>query len=143
MTVVAMDWIEPLIGIPFVEKGRSLAGCDCWGLVRLALARGFGLSVPDYTEGYMTTKDREEIAALMNRESIGWTEVAISEAQPGDVALFRIQGHACHAGLVIDPPVFLHCQRGIGAGLERWDSAIWRDRLSALFRYRKPTESAS
>jgi len=130
------EWITDLIGIPFVEKGRTAAGCDCWGVVRLALRRGFGIEVPDYTEDYPTTTDRAEIHALINRESLGWDDVRASEAKPGDVVLFRIHGQVCHAGLAIAPPVFLHCQRGIGAALERWDSAIWERRLWSVLRWR-------
>lgn len=129
------SWVSELIGIPFEEHGRSLDGCDCWGVVRLGLERGFGLIVPDYTEDYVTTTDREEIAALMNREALGWEELCASEAQAGDVVLFRIQGQVCHAGLVIAPPVFLHGQKGIGAGLERWDSPIWARRLWSVLRH--------
>ena len=36
-----------LIGIPFVDKGRDLNGCDCWGLVMLAFAR-YGVELPNY-----------------------------------------------------------------------------------------------
>lgn len=133
--VSLQPWVNELIGIPFVEHGRSLDGCDCWGIVRLGLERGFGVLVPDYAEDYVTTTDREEIAALMNRESLGWEELRASEAQPGDVVLFRIQGQVCHAGLVLAPPVFLHAVLGIGSALERWDSAIWEKRLWSVLRH--------
>jgi len=130
------EWTKSLIGIPFTEKGRTREGCDCWGVVRLALECGFGITVPDYTEEYPTTTDREEIQALMQREALGgWEALPVSEAAAGDVVLFRIQGQICHAGLVIDPPVFLHGQRGIGSALERWDAAIWSRRLYAVLRH--------
>ena len=133
--MAAPNWVHELIGIPFVEKGRTPAGCDCWGVVRLALARGFGVSVPDYAEDYPTTTDRDEIAALMRGEALGWTDCPLAEAQPGDVVLFRIQGMVCHAGLAIEPPWFLHAVRGIGSALERWDAAIWSRRLSSVLRH--------
>lgn len=129
-------WVSDLIGIPFEEHGRTRLGCDCWGLVRLGLERGFGLLVPDYSEGYLTSTDREEIQALMHRETVGgWREVPIGEASAGDVLLFRIQGQVCHAGLAIAPPVFLHAQRGLGSALERWDRLIWTRRLSSVLRH--------
>lgn len=111
-----------------------MAGCDCWGLVRLALER-FGVLVPDYAEDYVTTTDREEIQALIDHESLGWAECRASEAQAGDVLLFRIQGQVCHAGIALAPPVFLHCQRGLGSVLERWDHPIWSKRLAGVMRH--------
>jgi len=50
---MTMTWATPLIGIPFQERGRSLAGCDCWGLVRFALGRGVGGAGPGITEGHV------------------------------------------------------------------------------------------
>lgn len=132
---MAPSWLTELISVPFVEKGRTLAGCDCWGMVRLALARGFHVETPDYSEDYPTTTDRAEIAALMNRESIGWAEVPLAQAAAGDVVLFRIQGQVCHAGLVIAPPMFLHCQQGVGTVLERWDRALWIRRVASILRH--------
>lgn len=130
-----MTWATQLIGIPFQERGRSLAGCDCWGLVKLALALGFGVTVPDYTEEYVTTTDREELHALITRESMDWVPVPTAEARPGDVALFRMQGRVCHAGLVLTAPFFLHCQKGIGTAVEKWDAPLWRRRLDSIVRH--------
>lgn len=130
-----MTWATALIGIPFVEHGRSMAGCDCWGLVRLALAIGFGVTVPDYTEEYATTTDREEIHALVTQESLGWLQVPAAASQPGDVVLFRMQGRVCHAGIVLEAPYFLHCQKDIGSALERWDAPLWRRRLDSVIRH--------
>jgi cell wall-associated NlpC family hydrolase len=128
-------WLTELIGIPFVAKGRTVDGCDCWGLVRLALRRGYGVDVPDYSEAYPTVTDREEIQALVRREAPVWALVPEAQARPGDVVLFAIQGSVCHAGLVVDPPWFLHCQRGVGSSLERWDARKWRSRLSRFGRH--------
>lgn len=127
--------VADLIGIPFVEHGRSCEGADCWGLVRLALRRGFGLEVPDYTEDYVTTTDREEIARLIAQEAMAWIPVLSTDAKPGDVVLFRIRGSVSHAGLVLDPPWFLHTQIGIESVRERWDSPLWRRRISGCVRH--------
>ena len=37
-----------LIGIPFVDGGRDLKGCDCWGLTMLAFKR-YGFDLPDFS----------------------------------------------------------------------------------------------
>lgn len=138
-----MTWATQLIGVPFLEHGRTLAGCDCWGLVRLGLALGFGVTVPDYTEAYLTTTDRAEIHALVTQESAGWLTVPLHDARPGDVVLFRMQGQVCHAGLVLEAPDFLHCQKGIGSAVERWDAPLWKRRIDSIIRHRGLVGEAS
>ena len=124
-----------MIGVPFLEKGRGLSGFDCWGATRFGLQHGFGIEVPSYTEYYTTTQEGEEIAALIGRESIGWPEVTLPEAQPGDVLILRIKGHPWHCGLVLDPPYFLHAERAAGTVRERWDSLLWARRIVAVHRH--------
>jgi cell wall-associated NlpC family hydrolase len=128
-------WVKELIGIPFVDRGRSRRGGDCWNVVQLGLKAGWGIEVPDYTEHYETTIDREEIARLVARESLGWIPVPLAQAQLGDVLFLRILGNECHAGLIVDPPWFLHAIRGACSCLERWDAAIWERRISAVYRH--------
>jgi cell wall-associated NlpC family hydrolase len=123
-------WVRALIGIPFVERGRGLAGGDCWNVVLLGLKAGWGIDVPSYTEHYATTVDREDIARLVARESLGWVPVTLAEARSGDVLFLRIQGNECHAGLIVEPPWFLHAIRGACSCLERWDAAIWEKRVA-------------
>ena len=48
-------WVEPYIGIPFVEGGRSVAddgGLDCWGLVTLIYREHYGIELPSYDGPY-------------------------------------------------------------------------------------------
>jgi len=124
-----------MIGTPFCEKGRGLSGFDCWGAVRWGLLYGFGVEVPSYTEDYATTQEGTDIAALIGRESLGWFEVSLHEAQPGDVLILRIKGQPWHCGLVIDPPCFLHADRMAGTIRERWDALLWARRIVAVYRH--------
>ena len=124
-----------MIGVPFIEKGRDLSGWDCWGCVAWGLKQGFGVEVPSYHEHYATTKDGEEITALINRESLGWQPVECSQAQPGDVLILRIKGRPWHAALVVEPPWFIHADRDVGTVRERWDGIAWTQRLIGLYRH--------
>lgn len=135
-------WVKAMIGIPFAERGRDRRGLDCWGAVSMGLKAGWGLEVPSYIEDYVTTTDREEIAALVTRESLGWIEVPLAEAKSGDVLMLRIRGNECHAGLIIEPPWFLHAIRGACVCLERWDGAMWKCRLGAVYRHPRLQEPA-
>ena len=129
-------WIGDYLQIPFLEKGRTREGLDCYGLVRQIFHDQRSIDMPSYTEGYLTTADADEIAALY-RGGIGthWTEIPVDQAQLFDVVILRIRRAPMHFGLVVDPPYFLHIQAGIWSCLERWDSLIWKRRLMAVARW--------
>lgn len=128
--------IAQMIGAPFLEKGRGLSGFDCWGAARFGLLHACGIEVPSYVESYATTREGEEIAALIGRASTGWEDVPLSAAQPGDVLIIRIKGFPWHCGLVIDPPYFVHADRSSGTVRDRWDSLRWSKRIVSVHRYR-------
>lgn len=142
-------WMN-MIGVPFQEKGRSLAGWDCWGAVAYGLRHGFGIEVPSYTEDYTTTKEGDEISALIERESIGWIDVPLAEARTGDVIIMRILGQPWHCGLVIDPPYFIHADSTVsrrtglprGTVRDRWDSLLWEKRIVGVHRHPSLMEMA-
>jgi cell wall-associated NlpC family hydrolase len=48
--------LKPFIGIPFVNRGRTLMGADCWGLVRLVF-EAYGVNVPDYRVSCFASTD--------------------------------------------------------------------------------------
>lgn len=129
--------IAQMIGVPFQEKGRGLSGFDCWGAARFGLLHAFGIEVPSYTESYTTSREGEEIAALIGRESTGWDDVPVTAAQPGDVLILRIKGYPWHCGLVVDPPYFVHAERSVGTVKDRWDSLRWAQRIVSVHRYRE------
>lgn len=131
-----------MIGVPFLEKGRSLTGFDCWGVVSYGLLHGFGIEVPSYTDDYTTTHDKLSVSALINRESLDWPEVPLSEARPGDVIILRVLGQPWHCGLVIASPYFLHAQRSIGTVQTRWDGTLWQRRIVGLHRHPQLMEMA-
>jgi len=129
--------LQAMIGVPFVEKGRDRSGWDCWGCVRWGMQQGFGIEVPSYAEDYVSSREGEEVSALIGRESLGWLEVPLAEAQPGDVVILRMQGRPWHCGLVLEPPYFLHADRCAGTVRERWDASLWAKRIAAVYRHRQ------
>lgn len=42
-----MSNMEKFIGIPFVNGGRDISGCDCFGLCML-IHEEFGVNIPDF-----------------------------------------------------------------------------------------------
>ncbi len=135
-------WAERYLQIPFCEKGRSRAGVDCYGLVRLIYQDQRGIELPSYDEQYATTADRTEITALLRGELASrWREIPLAEAGEFDGVIFRLYGQPTHVGLVLDPPWFIHAIKVVAGKtvgktwIERWDSLQWEKRLLAAVRW--------
>lgn len=127
-----MDYLN----IPFVERGRTLYGLDCYGLCRMIFQDQRGIELPSYAEEYATTTDAEEIMALCRGEvATRWREVPVAEATLFDGVIFRIMGQPIHFGLVLDSPYFIHTMKNHWSGVERWDGLLWQQRLTRVVRY--------
>lgn len=128
------SWIKKYIGIPFLERGRDAAGCDCWGLFRLVQMEQYGIELPEYLE-YRNLCDDMAMIRVYKAESKRWDSIMASEAGEGDAILFMILGNRYHVGVVVIPGWFLHISRGIGAACETYESSLWRGRILGFFRY--------
>lgn len=129
-------WAGTYLQLPFLERGRSRAGLDCYGLVCQVFQEQRQIMLPHYTEHYLTTQDKEEITAIyQGAMHTHWREIPVREAQCFDVVIMRILGDPIHFGLVLEPPCFLHIRQGIWSCIERWDSLIWKRRLVAVARW--------
>jgi len=107
------------VGIPFKDNGRDRSGCDCWGLVRLALKEQFDKDAPSLA-GYPDT----EYASSENMVQTGLHEIEpqkVDNPKPGDIALIRLHGKLCHTGLYIGNNDILHTSKATGAIIENMD----------------------
>lgn len=129
-------WSAAYVGIPWAELGRTRAGCDCWGLVRLVLADR-GIAVPSYLGDYDGEDDARAIAALIRGAGdLGpWQRVAPTAAVPFDVAVFRRGRLETHVGVVVRAGRMLHVARRDAAKVERYDGGLWQPRLSGIWRH--------
>ena len=85
--------------VPYVDGGRTRAGADCWGLVRMVLLEQYG--VPWLAEwGNVFDGMSEEIHAAYQSSLKKFHRVEIPEA--GDVVcVFNAEGLCAHVGVVI------------------------------------------
>lgn len=132
-------WAARYVGLPYVDKGRTRSGCDCWGGVRLVLAEVFGVTLPDYTDAYTTADDSRSVAAAV---TVGlehdWQPV--TQPQSGDLLILKIGGRPWHCALMVTRDRFLHWLPPSSAGvqsfscIERLDSPRWARRIEGFYR---------
>lgn len=127
------EWCAKYVGTPFLEHGRTRSGCDCWGLVRLALYEHFAIGVRDFSDCYCGIEDAETIQALCRMEAEAWQRV--EDPRPGDVVLMRIAGIARHVGLVVAPGLMLHTEAGMSAVCEPYTGPVWKNRIEGFYRH--------
>src|SRR5262245_26142877 len=100
--------LASLVGVPYVARGRSSSGADCWGIVLLGALALWGLKYPDYfyTE-HELLHDACDLIDVETREGARWH--AAHTPWPGAaVHIFRVNGHKTHCGLHLDGQLFLH-----------------------------------
>ena len=127
--------LTPYIGIPFQAKGRTPAGMDCWGLVRLFYKNEFGIQLPSYTDDYVSSTDRKTVSQAITENIGSWQKV--EKPQFGDMLLFQVLGLPLHTGIYIGDNDFLHAFRNTHSCIERINSITWSRRLLGVYRWAK------
>ncbi|MGS4947765.1 hypothetical protein ACVDG3_20000 [Meridianimarinicoccus sp. RP-17] len=125
----ARSWI----GVPFRHQGRSRRGVDCVGLL---VQIGRALDVPhDDVTGYTR---RAQGMGFLEHFRAHLTEIALTDAGPGDVAVFIEHLYPCHTGLLSDlhgVPHLIHAHAGRGQVMEEPFQGEWPARLRFAFRF--------
>lgn len=126
---------DRFVGIPYADKGRGDA-VDCWGLICRVFAEARGIALPSYSENYVTADDLQSIAVLIAGELDPWQPVVAGEEMPFDCVLMKECGLPRHIGVVTQPGLLLHVQRGETSLIERYRSGPLRFRVMGFYRYR-------
>ena len=127
---------DRFVGIPYQDRGRSLVGLDCYGLVRLVYRELRGIDLPSHAERYRTAADEVAIAALIAGELDPWDEIAPGDEIAFDAVLIREGRFARHVGLVVTPGLMLHVEAGETSRIERYGSGALKYRIVGFYRYR-------
>lgn len=127
---------DRFVGIPYLDRGRSLVGLDCWGLVVMLFRELRGIELPSYSESYVTAADRAAIARLIAGEIEPWAEIEAGSEQIFDVVLMREGRYPRHVGIVTEPGQLLHVLEGQTSRIERYRSGAFMHRVAGFYRYR-------
>ena len=130
--------MKQYIQIPYADKGRTPAGVDCWGLVRLIYRNEFGVDLPSYADRYPSAQEIREASKVVVEERLEWEDVESGSEIPGDLVILRLAGFPTHVGVVIDPlrKLFIHVMKGSDSVIERYTSVVWRNRFEGFVRHR-------
>ena len=131
-----LRWTRELVGIPELDRGRSTAGADCWGLIVLAYRLRLGVELPGYEADYPTSAELREIDATVRREAQSPLWQTVDEPASMDVLFFRLGRYDHHAALWLEPGLMLHMARGDCSKIERFDRSPWASRLTGMYRWR-------
>ena len=129
------SWATKYIGIPFVVKGRTQAGCDCWGLVRLVLEEQFKVKIPSYSDDYESIEDWKHLSKLIESRIPEWVPVLPNARCAGDVVLIRARGLPIHIGILASRIWMLHTDRKTSVCLERIEGITFTYRVLGYYRH--------
>ncbi len=127
-------WVADYIGIPFAVGGRTRAGCDCYGLLRLVIGERLGRWLPALSDRYETFEDRERLSALVDETKPLIEAERLAGPVPYAAVVIRLLGHPVHIALVIDDAHFLHAWHGRASCVERFSSPMWEKRIEGFYR---------
>lgn len=131
-----MNAFDRFVGIPYLERGRTPAGCDCYGLLRLVLAELGGIDLPSFADLYVTAADRHAISCLIEGGLDQWDRIASGKEQIFDGVLMRRAREVRHIGVVVAPGLVLHVDHGETSRIERYRSPQLAPRIVGFYRFR-------
>ncbi len=118
------------LGIPYVHKGRTLDGLDCWGLLK-CVYREFGVELFDIEE-YSKTWSLTGRDYFKQHYRQDWVMVGLPRFL--DAVLFvNSKGIANHAGIVLTNGRFIHCCRQ-GVIVSRLSDKAWQKNIEGYYR---------
>jgi cell wall-associated NlpC family hydrolase len=145
MLVRPEAWAKSYVGLPWVARGRTSFGPDCWGLVALVLRAEAGIRVDDWL---VDPADAGGVAAAIEagRAQSTWAhrvwspadrEDRLRRARAFDVVLMRpaARGHAPHVGIICGPGALLHTELESGSVIVPLTDLRILHRIDAIHRH--------
>lgn len=126
--------LRQFIGVPFLNGGRTLAGADCWGLVRLIFAE-YGVTVPDYKVDCFASAD---IGATVDRETrLTWDRITAPVA-PCLITMcldIDVPTMCNHLGVYVGDGYMIHTLNKIMSYKEKIDHPHYKRKIEGFYVY--------
>ena len=126
--------IEKFIGIPFVSKGRTFKGCDCYGLVKLYYKEVLNIELPETV--ITAEQPRRTFANYLSEISKNWTSTV-----PQKNAVVAMAVNAQHPSLVthfavmIDDKRFIDTRENRSSYLTSIDDEKIKNQIKGFYKW--------
>lgn len=128
--------INDFIGIPFVSKGRTFRGCDCYGLVSLYYKEVLNIELPETV--ITAEQPRRTFANYLNEISKNWTSTV-----PQTNAVIAMSVNAEHPNLVthfavmIDDKRFIDTRENRSSYLTSVDDERIKNQIKGFYKWQR------
>lgn len=128
-------WVEPYLLIPFLNDGRDINGCDCWGLVRLIMKNKAHIDVPSYGEVSGLEIAKTARSMIEGFETKWWKPV--EKPNLFDVVVMRRHGmqDIGHAGIMVNDKELVHTEKKSGPVMVSIDMPQIKSRIRFIRRH--------
>jgi cell wall-associated NlpC family hydrolase len=131
-----MKWFSDYVGIPFRTLGRTKEGCDCYGLVRIAMAEHYNVLLPELLE-YSDSLEYEETNKVILDNIPLLSGEELSYPKEGSVVVLSNRGLESHIGLMVTDKLMLHTTSANGAVIEPVTSIRIKNRIRGYYNVNK------
>jgi len=124
------------IGIPFVDRGRNMTGCDCWGLFRLVYRELKGIELPEYL--LSSCHALNELSPAVEESRQVWEPIKEPESMcliAFSIGTF-VTGLVTHIGTYIGANKFLHTiAKKKMSQIERLSHPFYQRKIEGFYKY--------
>ena len=126
--------INDFIGIPFVSKGRTFRGCDCYGLVKLYYKEVLNIELPETV--ITAEQPRRTFAKYLNEISKNWT---LTTQQKNAVVAMSINAEhpslVTHFAVMIDDKRFIDTRENMSSYLTNIDDERIKNQIKGFYKW--------
>jgi len=124
--------------MPFVSGGRTIIGCDCYGLLYLAYTIELGIEIPSLADRYTDALDHDTVSRLLDEQLPLLCGDKLITPDAPCVAVIRIANRFSHVGVYVGEGLILHSRDPRnGSTLEHCGSPFFRGRIEGYYRVRE------
>jgi len=127
-------WVKKYIGIPFVSNGRTMKGCDCYGLIRLVLHNEYGIELPELSNDYSSALNVTETSKLFAEYRPVIAAEKLDKPEERALVVITEHGFPAHVGITAGSGFVLHTGMKTGSVCQRESHPCLRSRIEGYYR---------